>query len=78
MNHTYISVEELAARLGYKPDSINRRMVGTVLLEGVHFVRPLGGRKRLFIWDVIERDMFAGFNRSAPVIPLANGGVCNG
>lgn len=78
MNHTYISMEELATRLGYKAETINRKMVGSVLIEGIHFVRPLGGRKRLFIWDAIERDMIAGFGRNAPVIPLANGGLCNG
>lgn len=75
---TYISAEELAQRLGYTPQTINRKMVNTVLIEGIHFFRPLGGRKKLFIWEVIERDMIEGFGRTSPTIPLANGGVCHG
>jgi hypothetical protein len=29
-----------------------------VLLEGIHYFRPFGGRKILYIWDRIEKDMF--------------------
>jgi hypothetical protein len=32
-------------------------MKDTVLLEGVHYFRPFGGRKILYIWERIERDM---------------------
>jgi len=28
-----------------------------VLLEGIHYIRPFGRRKILFIWESIERDM---------------------
>jgi hypothetical protein len=41
-------------------------------------VRPFGGRKILFVWEAIERDMraMAGVDRMA--IPMANGGVLHG
>jgi hypothetical protein len=45
-----------------------------VLLEGVHYIRPFGGRKILFLWDAIERDMYVP-GGSAIAIPMANGGV---
>jgi hypothetical protein len=27
------------------------------LLEGIHYIRPFGGRKILYIWERIEKDM---------------------
>jgi hypothetical protein len=48
-----------------------------VLIEGVHYFRPFGGRKILYIWDAIERDMQVAPSRATLVsgIPMANGGV---
>jgi hypothetical protein len=51
-------------------------MVDSVLIEGIHYIRPFGGRKMLFIWEHIERDMMAPV--SSLGIPMANGEVCNG
>lgn len=28
-----------------------------MLIEGVHYIRPFGGRKILYIWEQIEKDM---------------------
>lgn len=53
----YLTTEELAARIKYDPRTIRDHLVGRVLQEGVHFVRPFGGRKMLFLWSRIERDM---------------------
>jgi len=48
----------------------------SVLIEGTHYFRPFGGRKILYIWANIERDMIAESQRR-PVgmagIPMANG-----
>jgi hypothetical protein len=32
-------------------------MKDAVLLEGIHYFRPFGGRKILYIWEAIEKDM---------------------
>lgn len=74
---TYLTTDELAARIKYDVRTIRERLMDSVLIEGTHYVRPFGGRKLLFIWEVIERDMkaMAGVDRLA--IPMANGGMVN-
>jgi len=59
MSQTYLTSDELATRIKYDARTIRDRLKDTVLLEGVHYFRPFGGRKILFIWEVIERDMIA-------------------
>lgn len=59
MTKTYLTSDELATRIKYDARTIRDRLKDTVLLEGVHYFRPFGGRKILFIWEVIERDMVA-------------------
>jgi len=77
MNQTYLTTEELSAKIKYDPRTIRERMKDSVLLEGVHYIRPFGGRKILYVWEAIERDMklTSGVSLS---IPMANGGVLNG
>ena len=57
MSKTYLTSEELATRIMYVARTIRDRLKDTVLLEGVHYFRPFGGRKILFIWETIEKDM---------------------
>lgn len=78
MTQTYLTTEELAERIKYDPRHIRNRLKDTVLIEGVHYIRPFGGRKILYIWEAIERDMAKHSRRSGLAIPMANGGVCNG
>jgi hypothetical protein len=59
MTHTYLTTAELAGRIKYDTRTIRDRMNDTVLLEGVHYFRPFGGRKILYVWERIERDMRA-------------------
>lgn len=75
---TYLTTDELAARIKYDVRTIRERLKDSVLIEGMHYVRPFGGRKILFVWEAIERDMraMAGVERMA--IPMANGGVLHG
>lgn len=42
-----------------------------------HYIRPFGGRKILYIWETIERDM-GGTSSNPLAIPMANGGVMHG
>ena len=57
MAHTYLTTEELSGRIKYDVRTIRERLKDSVLLEGVHYLRPFGGRKILFIWETIEEDM---------------------
>jgi hypothetical protein len=59
MNVTYLTTEELASRIKYDARTIRDRLKDTVLLEGIHYFRPFGGRKILFVWEKIETDMVA-------------------
>src|SRR5450830_1899833 len=54
---TYLTTDELSARIKYDVRTIRERLKDSVLLEGVHYFRPFGGRKILYLWDAIERDM---------------------
>lgn len=74
MNRTYLTTEELSERIKYDPRTIRQRLKDSVLLEGTHYIRPFGGRKILYIWEVIEKDMLGNVSIA---IPMANGGVCN-
>lgn len=75
---TYLTTDELAARIKYDVRTIRERLKDSVLLEGTHYVRPFGGRKILFVWEVIERDMRAMASVDGMAIPMANGGVMHG
>ncbi|MBU2678191.1 MAG: hypothetical protein KJP16_14040 [Gammaproteobacteria bacterium] len=57
MTQTYLTTEELSDRIKYDARTIRERLKDSVLLEGVHYLRPFGGRKILFIWETIEKDM---------------------
>jgi hypothetical protein len=78
MTSELLTADELATRIKYDVRTIRERLKDSVLLEGVHYFRPFGGRKILFIWDVIERDMKIP-SQVRPTgmkgIPMANGGV---
>lgn len=54
---TYLTTEELAALIKYDVRTIRNRLKDAVLFEGVHYIRPFGGRKILFIREAIERDI---------------------
>ena len=76
MSETYLTTDQLAERIHYDARTIRTRLKDAVLLEGVHYIRPFGGRKILYIWEVIERDMRV--EGSSFAIPMANGEVCHG
>ena len=78
MTDTYLTTEELALRIKYDARTIRERLKDAVLLEGVHYIRPFGGRKILYLWEAIERDMPKHSQVSGFVLPMANGGSCHG
>lgn len=83
---TYLTTDELATKIHYDPRTIRTRLKDSVLIEGVHYIRPFGGRKLLFIWEAIQRDIGKFSAARAPArmattvagIPMANGGVAHG
>jgi len=81
IDQTYLTTDELSSRIKYDSRTIREHLKDSVLLEGVHYVRPFGGRKILFVWETIERDMKIASLHSPVVmnaIPMANGGVLHG
>jgi len=77
MNQTYLTTSELAKRIKYDTRTIRERLKDSVLLEGIHYIRPFGGRKILYDWEAIQRDM-RKFSSQAMAIPMSAGGVSNG
>lgn len=77
MSLTYVTTDELSTLIKYDPRTIRERLKDSVLLEGTHYIRPFGGRKILYIWEHIERDM-GNSGAQSFAIPMANGGVCHG
>ena len=77
-NETYLTTEQLSSRIHYNARTIRNCLKDAVLLEGIHYIRPFGGRKILYIWEHIERDMGLTSSVSSFAIPMANGGVCHG
>jgi hypothetical protein len=54
---TYLTTAELSDRIKYDARTIRNRLKDSVLLEGIHYIRPFGGRKILYVWERIEEDM---------------------
>lgn len=81
MENELLTTDELSARIKYDVRTIRERLKDSVLLEGVHYFRPFGGRKILFRWDAIQRDMAKVSSVQAiqmSGIPMANGRVLHG
>ena len=75
---TYLTTIQLALKIKYDERTIRERLKDSVLIEGTHYIRPFGGRKILYIWENIERDMYAAPGMGSLSLPMANGGVVHG
>lgn len=78
MSKTLISTRELSAKIQFSQGYINRVLRDTVFLEGLHYIRPFGGRKIFYVWEAVEAELFAHTVRPKQLIPMASGRVCNG
>ena len=76
MSQTYLTTEELSLRIKYDARTIRQQLKDSVLLEGIHYIKPFGRRKILFIWEAIEEVMLK--NTDDLTIPMANGAFANG
>ncbi len=77
MAQTFLTTHQLAERIQYDARTIREQLKDSVLIEGVHYVRPFGRRKILYIWERIEKDILSA-SKLAFAIPMANGGICHG
>jgi hypothetical protein len=59
MSMTFLTTDELSQRIKYDPKTIRNQLKDAVLLEGIHYFRPFGGRKILYVWERIEADLMA-------------------
>jgi hypothetical protein len=78
MNSELLTTDELSARIKYDVRTIRERMKDSVLIEGIHYFRPFGGRKILYIWESIQRDMHGSTSvrpSTMAGIPMANGSM---
>ena len=57
MSQTYLTTQELADLIKYDARTIRNQLKDSVLIEGIHYIRPFGGRKILYVWEQIEKDM---------------------
>jgi hypothetical protein len=48
-SRTYLTTNELSEKIKYGARTIRVQLKDSVLLEGVHYIRPFGGRKILYI-----------------------------
>ena len=77
MTQPYLTTSELAKRIKYDVRTIRERLKDSVLIEGKHYIRPFGGRKILYDWEVIQKDM-KQFSCQSMAIPMSSGGVTHG
>jgi len=70
MSHTYLTTQELSERIKYTPRTIRNELKDSVLMEGIHYIRPFGGRKILYVWEEIEKDMRVGVSGSINAMAL--------
>lgn len=77
LSSKFVTTLELSKLMKYDTRTIRERLKDSVLIEGIHYIRPFGGRKILYDWEVIQRDM-KKFSQQAMAIPMANGGMSHG
>ena len=70
MSTTYLTTRELADRIRYDERTVRERLKDSVLIEGIHYIRPFGGRKILYLWERIEEDM-----SSTPTLQMLMAGM---
>ena len=77
-NSEFLTCEELSERIKYDPRYIREHLKDSVFIEGIHYIRPFGRRKILFMWDAIEKEMMKSMQPAIHTIPLAAGGSVHG
>ena len=55
--NTYLTTDELSKKIKYQRRTITTQLKDSVLIEGIHYIRPFGGRKIRYIWEQVEKRM---------------------
>ena len=76
-SNMYLTTSELSVRIKYDTRTIRERLKDSVLIEGIHYIRPFGGRKILYVWEAIQKDM-CKFSQNAMAIPMTSGSTTHG
>jgi hypothetical protein len=76
-DQTFLTTAELSKLIKYDSRTIRERLKDSVLLEGIHYIRPFGGRKILYIWEAIQKDI-GKKTIDTFAVPMANGGLAHG
>lgn len=64
---TYLTTDELSARIKYSSRYIRERLKDKVFKKGIHYIKPFGSRKILYIWDEIQKIMVTPANDENPL-----------
>ncbi|MCW3173929.1 hypothetical protein [Shewanella subflava] len=78
MEQTLLNAKELSQRIKFSAPYINHTLKDNVFIEGVHYIKPFGGRKIFYIWEEIERELFKKPKSVQVLVPMARGGICHG
>ena len=73
-----LTTDELAKRIKYDSRYIREILKDSVFIEGVHYIRPFGRSKILFVWKVIEAELMESMGKVNQGIPMSAGGYFNG
>ena len=76
--YTYLSAEQLAQRIPFSRRYIAEVMKDSVFEHGIHYIKPFGGRKIIYLWEPIEELILSNQQQASAGIPMAGGGVCHG
>jgi len=68
---TYLTAKELSQRIKYQPNVINNMLKDSVLIEGIHYIRPFGRRKVLYLWEAVEKTMYEQAQTAAATTAMA-------
>lgn len=68
MSQTYLTTKELSLVIKYEQRTIRERLKDSVFFEGIHYIRPFGGRKILYIWERVEEEMLNDVSNNSLVI----------
>lgn len=66
----YLTAGELSERIKYDVRYIREHLKDKVFVEGIHYMRPFGGRKILFIWGEIEKIMDVPYEDKNPMAKI--------
>lgn len=72
----YLKAGGLSKLIKYDLRTIRETLKDRVLFEGLQYIRPFGGRKILYIWEAIQKDIVKP--QTQVFIPMANGGMAHG